>query len=61
MSDPDDESVSSADSSSCDDNSVSVGGRFFSSADSDEAMLRELASRPEEVHLDNVEAPPEVV
>ena len=31
------------------------------SDDRDEAMLRELSSRPEEVHLDNVEAPPEVV
>ena len=61
MSDRDNESVSSSDLSSRDDDSVSVGGRSFSSDDSDEAMLRELASRPEEVHLDSVEAPPEVV
>jgi hypothetical protein len=61
MSDRDNKSVSSLDSSSHDDNSVSVGGWSFSSADSDEAMLCKLASCPEEVHLDNVEAPPEVV
>ena len=59
-SDRDDESVSSSDSSSCEDDSESVGGRSFSSADSNEAMLQELAS-PEEIHLDNMEDQPEVV
>jgi hypothetical protein len=45
----------------CDDDSVSVCGQSFSSTNSDEAMLPELASHPEEVHPDNVEHQTEVV